>query len=50
MSTFLELVELASLILNLMSFKNLGSKQTIVLHNCETDNQKYDLVNLFGCL
>ena len=27
-----------------MSFKNLGKKQTIVLHNCEIDNQKYDLV------
>ena len=27
-----------------MSFKNLGNKQTIVLHNCEIDNQKYDLV------
>ena len=27
-----------------MSFKNLGNKQTIVLHNCEIDNEKYDLV------
>ena len=27
-----------------MSFKNLGNKQTILLHNCEIDNQKYDLV------
>ena len=27
-----------------MSFKNLGNKQTFVLHNCEIDNQKYDLV------
>ena len=27
-----------------MSFKNLQNKQTIVLHNCEIDNQKYDLV------
>ena len=27
-----------------MSFKNLGNKQTIVLHNCEIDDQKYDLV------
>ena len=27
-----------------MSFKNLGNKQTIVLHNCEIDNNKYDLV------
>ena len=30
-----------------MSFKNLGIKQTIVLHNCEIDNQKYDLVIVF---
>ena len=27
-----------------MSFTNLGNKQTIVLHNCEIDNKKYDLV------
>ena len=27
-----------------MSFKNLGNEQTIVLHNCEIDNKKYDLV------
>ena len=27
-----------------MSLKNLGNKQTIVIHNCEVDNQKYDLV------
>ena len=27
-----------------MSLKNLGKKQTVVLHNCEIDNQKYDLV------
>ena len=27
-----------------MSFKNLGNKQNIVLHNCEIDNQNYDLV------
>ena len=27
-----------------MSFKNLGNKQTIVLHNCEIDNKKFDLV------
>ena len=27
-----------------MSFKNLENKQTIVLHNCEIDNKKYDLV------
>ena len=27
-----------------MSLKNLGDKQTIVIHNCEIENQKYDLV------
>ena len=27
-----------------MSLKNLGNKQTIVLHNCEINNQKYDRV------
>ena len=27
-----------------MLFKNLGNKQTIVLHNCEIDNKKYDLL------
>ena len=27
-----------------MSLKNLENKQTIVLHNCEIDDQKYDLV------
>ena len=27
-----------------MSLKELGNKQTIVLHDCEIDNQKYDLV------
>ena len=27
-----------------MSLKILGNKQKIVLHNCEIDNQKYDLV------
>ena len=27
-----------------MSFKNLGNKQTIILHNCEIDNKNYDLV------
>ena len=27
-----------------MSFKISGNKQTIVLHNCEIDNKKYDLV------
>ena len=27
-----------------MSLKNLGNKQTIVLHNCEINNETYDLV------
>ena len=27
-----------------MSLSNLGNKQTIVLHNCEINNEKYDLV------
>ena len=27
-----------------MSLKNLGNKQKIVLHNCEIDKQKFDLV------
>ena len=27
-----------------MSLKNLGNKQTIVIHNCEINKQKYDLV------
>ena len=27
-----------------MSLDNLGNKQTIILHNCETNNEKYDLV------
>ena len=27
-----------------MSFKKLVNKRTIVLHNCEIDNQKHDLV------
>ena len=27
-----------------MSLKNLENKQTIVLHKCEIDNQKFDLV------
>ena len=27
-----------------MSFKNLGNKQTIVLHNCEIENKKFDVV------
>ena len=27
-----------------MSFRNLGNKQTIVLHNCEIDKKKYDLL------
>ena len=27
-----------------MSLKNLGNQQTTVIHNCEIENQKYDLV------
>ena len=27
-----------------MSLKNLGNKQTIVIHNCQIENQKYDVV------
>ena len=27
-----------------MSLNNLGNKQTIVLHNCKTNNETYDLV------
>ena len=27
-----------------MSLNNLGNKQTIVLHNCEINNETYDLV------
>ena len=27
-----------------MSLENLGNKETIILHNCEINNQKYDLV------
>ena len=27
-----------------MSLNNLGNKQTIVLHNCEINNEAYDLV------
>ena len=27
-----------------MSLDNLGNKQTIILHNCEINNKKYDLV------
>ena len=27
-----------------MSPDNLGNKQTIILHNCEINNEKYDLV------
>ena len=27
-----------------MSLKNLENKQTIVLHKCEIDNQKFDLL------
>ena len=26
-----------------MSLDNLGNKQTIILHNCEINNEKYDL-------
>ena len=35
---------IASIILNPMSLCNLGNKQTIILHNCEINNEKYDLV------
>ena len=27
-----------------MSLDNLGNKQTIILHNCEINNEKYNLV------
>ena len=27
-----------------MSLDNLGNKQIIILHNCEINNEKYDLV------
>ena len=27
-----------------MSLNNLGNKQTIILHNCEINNETYDLV------
>ena len=27
-----------------MSLENLGNKQTIIPHNCEINNKKYDLV------
>ena len=27
-----------------MTLNNLGNKQTIVLHNCEINNEKYDFV------
>ena len=27
-----------------MSLDNLGNKQTIILHNCEINNEKFDLV------
>ena len=30
--------------LNLISFKSLGNKQTIVIHNCDIENQKHDIV------
>ena len=29
---------------NLLSLDNIGNKQTIILHNCEINNEKYDLV------
>ena len=35
---------IAPVILNLISIDKLGNKQTIILHNCEIDNEKYDLV------
>ena len=35
---------IASVILNLMSLDNLGNKQIIILHNCEINNEKNDLV------
>ena len=27
-----------------MALESLGNKQTIILHNCEVNNEKYDLV------
>ena len=27
-----------------MSLDNLGNEQTMILHNCEINNEKYDLV------
>ena len=35
---------IASIILKLMSLDYLGNKQTIILHNYEINNEKYDLV------
>ena len=35
---------IAPFIPNLMSLDNLGNKQTIKLHSCEINNEKYDLV------
>ena len=37
-------LNIASIILNLMSLDNLGNKQTIILPNCEIINEKNDLV------
>ena len=35
---------IASVILNLMSLDTLRNKQTIILHNCEINSEKYDVV------
>ena len=35
---------MAPIILNFMSRDNLGNKQTIVLHNCLIENERYDPV------
>ena len=35
---------IASIILNRMSRDNLGNKQTIILHNCLINDERYDLV------
>ena len=35
---------IAFVILNLVSLDKLGNKQAIILHNCEINNEKYDLV------
>ena len=34
---------IASIILNPMSLDNLGNKLTTILHNCEINNEKFDL-------